>query len=123
MGGCGSVEGGGMRKIRFRAWEVKQKSMVGFLPLCRIIANFHGLNDEEWANLIWMQYTGLLDSEGVEIYEGDVVDWLGDKFKIIIYCATAWVQSETKQLPLYEIDNTEIKVIGNTHEHPHLIGE
>jgi len=117
-----------MRYIKFRAWNVITKTMVcphkltplALHPDCLemegVFLPFHD-------NLVLMQYTGLEDKNGVEIYEGDVVDWLGDKFKIIIYCATAWCVTETSQQSLYEIDDTEIEIIGNIYENPELLPE
>lgn len=60
-----------MRKIKFRAWDIKLKKwIIGF-----DIDN----NGNIWHNhfghpdAILMQFIGLLDKNGKEIYEGDVV--------------------------------------------------
>ena len=67
-----------MREIKFRAWDKQQKKMV--IP--DIITNFNEkLNygtlayDESycWNSAILMQYTGLKDKNGKEIYEGDIL--------------------------------------------------
>lgn len=77
-----------------------------------------------------MQYTGLKDKDGVEIYEGDIVT-TGEGFKgIVDYyvdndCGVAWWE-------LYEppaddwLENREcltppLKVIGNIYENPELL--
>jgi len=115
-----------MREIKFRAWYKYGKKMVDLYKIMPVAgADHNGTMDGLFLpfdnNIILMQYTGLLDKNGKEIYEGDVVDWLGDKFKIIIYCATAWCVTETSQQSLYEIDDTEIEIIGNIYEHPQLL--
>ena len=58
-----------MREIKFRAWHTEKKRM--FPPWSIWKSNLHGYDDSCCLNL--MQYTGLKDKNGKEIYEGDIV--------------------------------------------------
>ncbi len=59
------------REIKFRAWDESQKYMAyqGTPDLETIQSFMHHFGDKEL-----MQFTGLLDCNGKEIYEGDVIE-------------------------------------------------
>ena len=59
-----------MREIKFRAWDKVNNKMYDWKYLFSF-KSVCGLFDN--SNLELMQFTGLLDSSGKEIYEGDIV--------------------------------------------------
>ena len=125
-----------MREIKFRVWSKKYPCMWYYpdFSLNRILDE---KNDWE----ILMQYTGLKDKNGKEIYEGDIVKGKPEiKYKDAteIYeplFKIEWFDNESafgfeeitivgqKERFFYQTSANRYEVIGNIYENPELIKE
>jgi uncharacterized phage protein (TIGR01671 family) len=127
------------RVIKFRGWHKPTGRMIDLkkiTPLA-LTADFpgDGLFIPFSEDVILMQFTGLKDVDGTDIYEGDVLKLIrNDKelphFYKVHYDAPSFrINSivpegeEDLGLPLADsnIFYKSIKVIGNIYEQPHLI--
>ena len=65
------------------------------------------------------KYTGLKDSKGTEIYEGDIVKW--SKFNVEAKGSIVW-QSYRWGIEGFDPPfDTKVEVIGNIYENPELV--
>lgn len=123
-----------MRKLKFRAWDKEKNIMVyedtyvcdmtitfGGRVFCH--DSYYGIRD---SNFDLMQYTGLKDKQGKEIYEGDIVKhsiYQAGPFKVIYtpdntgYDLTNGITS----MHLGRLCEPDLEVIGNIYENPELI--
>jgi hypothetical protein len=112
----------GMREIKFRAWS---KNMGEFF-----IPKIFGHVRQDCEYTVFEQFTGLLDSTGVEIYEGDVilsehdgsvvVEWSVRAAKFGVHVLRHHTYSIEKKTKLRAIPRDGI-VIGNIHQNPEFL--
>ena len=114
-----------MRTIKFRAWDESQKYMAkqGTHDLETIQSFFFHFGDCQL-----MQFTGLTDKNGVEIYEGDIVkvDIFTKNYCIVFGESKKWgasFQYKSDYSIYYLTENfaKDCVVVGNIYENPELL--
>lgn len=117
------------REINFRIWDEEKKKMyyASLNDVCDGIGFDYGITEEQSAFtdvdfLPVMQYTGLHDKSGREIYEGDIVDHyaFGDVVVFRNGMFTTERNGDNQPLYLHEPDKY-CEVIGNIYENPDLL--
>ena len=106
-----------MREIKFRVWSVRGKLIRSW----EYVRDFRigRLNDHD--DYIPMQFTGLLDKNGKEIWEGDVLEYYSS---VVAKGANPIIQQvvEWKEWHYEGIRNwKQSEVIGNIYENPELL--
>ena len=113
-----------MREIKFRAWDGTDN--IYFLP--PEIIGLDGDFSEVIKRTGWLfeQFTGLLDKNGVEIYEGDVVYFFEkNKFEIEFEedscCFGLRNMSDDRFFSLSLCGVHASTIVGNIHDNPELL--
>jgi len=127
-----------MREIKFRAWDKQTRNWCELYTVDNAVewynrkhSIFRGFFDR---HIILMQYTGLKDKNGKEIYEGDIIDksytnplngelviqryiikWHNGMYKAVFI----------KDKPYYDrclwMEYKDTEVIGNVFDNPELL--
>ena len=132
-----------MRLLKFRAWDGTRLHYWGFID-----DGFHGPSSTPPHNpmtMVQMQFTGLLDRNSKEIYEGDVVRLTIEptphnrqffditknvkKTALIRWdsenaCSDTQFEPKATMHPIYEhlrLADADVEILGNLYEHPHLL--
>lgn len=122
-----------MNNLKFRAWDKKKDIFTNYQivdDMLYFMDKFTGvwIRDDNQDRFALMQSTGLLDKNGVEIYEGDIViDTVGPQIKM----AVKWIDdcAAFRTVGTYEGENfvgyvghetkfgkNTCQVIGNIYE-------
>lgn len=126
------------RVIKFRAWDGKNKEMVLAWDDGAFFLTSEGVPYDIFkrAKLPWklMQFTGLTDKNGKEIYEGDILDHLGLSYRVGWGDEGAWIawgitqRDDPRNGEPYTIADTMVanvspvgEIIGNIYENPELL--
>lgn len=118
------------RIIKFRAWNSDEKEIIFWSGLKSQGYELSEFDDNGTFAHVFMQFTGLADKNGKEIYEGDIV-------------AVVFTEDTDYEVTIYEVFfdeeeamfklknklgycmlthwSTEIEIIGNIYENPELI--
>ena len=125
------------REIKFRVWNGMQ--MVEDVTVGKF-GNFYvnpgpkgdGLDPNDSASLTRfttkypetcpvMQFTGLKDSKGKEIYEEDILYIAGVGNCRVVFSNACWAYENEEDLGFFNECEEDLILIGNMYEHPELL--
>ena len=128
------------RLIKFRAWHNRANKMLKSGTNRQIFSW-----QDEGQDITIMQFTGLKDRNGVEIYEGDILktdlchpSWVGLTYEIVFQEGAFQMKTKGRKGSIafaYHIHTAiindaienesdydkHLEIIGNIYEHPHLL--
>ena len=121
------------RIIKFRAWDKHNKKMSKvdalLLDTDEVMTSDNMGEPKMSYHYEIMQFTGLLDKNGKEIYEGDILR-RGEGVSFVVWCLDGWRYNSWMpggQELYMSVDRTRgashliAEVIGNIHESPELL--
>lgn len=116
---------------KYRAWDRETKSMNGMAEIYRNRKQEIELHPRD-ENIILMQSTGLIDKNGKEIFEGDIlsvetdeenvkveVSW-DSKHALFVFESKKYNEKEPLA-ELFEDNSYPFKIVGNIWENPELL--
>ena len=130
-----------MREIKFRAWLKEDKKMENVKTMDFTDKTIRCLKKNEFINAYLLrrvsfddvellQYTGLKDKNGKEIYEGDILFFRDENMKYVVVWQDAAFIIKSIEIrkyseKMYWIDDVEIccEIVANIYENKNLLEE
>ena len=127
-----------MKEINYRAWDKKKQMWTNWKcydNMFYFMDKYTGvwIRDDELERFVLLQYTGLKDKNGTEIYEGDIGRWYIAKGNEFIPFEVLWIEEEARFMGRYKDEygnyrfisliNSDkgLEIIGNICENPELL--
>ena len=110
------------REIKFRVYDSISKMIHQWFRVKKV-----GISAFDLEHYTLMQYTGIKDKYGVEIYEGDIVTYHPSKMFVVLYQPGSFTAHRIKKDGSLQksgyllIELTNLEVIGNIYENPELL--
>lgn len=124
-----------MREIKFRAWHKEKKIMGNVLGIDILHKEIFFSNEDvdcyehvDFKNIELMQYIGLKDKNGKEIYEGDILfESFGEKYYKVVFENGSFRAEFEGDFEEYSFDLIDVvaqgyEVVGNIYQNPELLG-
>jgi len=119
-----------MREIKFRAWAEGPKKMFSWEQMLELQNKFYTWF--KWTDMYrLLQFTGLYDESGREIYEGDIlahIDAYDSLFGKVVWDdkAACWAFAILMEDGSFDLDRLDdhaayAEVIGNIYDNPELL--
>ena len=118
-----------MREIKFRLWcnnkKEWEKDAWHLTPNGRIVDTYRQIEMRKETHFL-NQYTGLLDKNGVEIYESDIIKTdNGSLFEVVFRdgAFNAKILNKNKVMcnVAVMVRNKDMRVVGNIYQNPELL--
>ncbi len=108
--------------MNYRAYDLEINRMFYLGDIYEILRTQEGMDDQNWLLCTkhkLMMGAGELDSNGKEIYEGDIVDQWGDKTNVFVIYSIEQAHWKIGECTLGD----SAIVLGNIYENPELLEE
>jgi uncharacterized phage protein (TIGR01671 family) len=141
-----------MRIIKFRVWDIKEKEFGSDILVSLVLDAYLATADKKdlkdsfdkynGKNYILQQFTGLLDKNGKEIYEGDIIIFMGrwDKegkvlepnylpYEVVWFMGGLRAIRDIGARSFFQhgenvgVGHTDSEILGNIFENPELLNK
>jgi len=118
-----------MREIKFRAWNKERQKILDVFDInfrtpatVQILDENYVLYDELFDCVELMQFTGMPDNEGNNVYEGDILLDENNYYWLVSFLDGKFIAHVPDTIyDFVNLDDYQFKVAGNIHQHAHLL--
>lgn len=112
------------RIIKFRAWDTEKGEMTYGYDIASLLegSDFFSLRFGR-SKVDWMQFTGIKDRKGKEIYEGDIYE-VRNRGKVVVSViaySSHGFEGFDEGIGFLKTETAYGEVIGNIYENPDLV--